>query len=339
MSRVVWCVLPLLLLVVGCEAFLGFWGNSPNQGGDSVGQLLPESVSLDVAEFADGGGAGLPYANEMPQEGSVESIGRESTRTLNQLDEIMRRFSQINPLITDPNVTQVSGTILWDTRVEGATQGPNQSRLPNPGAGTGEERLIKIDFAAFDFNGDGANEGSGLPLQAPVALRVWVTDGAGEFKPAACGLVTALATDDNAGAGALLTLSYARNAAGDIAIIQWSQADPSDKRLWSWDEHPGMNGWGYSAFLVQHRVVGDLLEKTVKSNIDDNSVEARYYETASAGYCREGGGPPVYLLLSDFSPATDADAQYVSTDDFDQLVLPNPNLFPWPDTFPLTPTF
>ena len=330
-----------LLLVAGCDAFLAqFCDPSLNGGaGTSSARILPESVSLDAAEFSGASVATLPFADPMPQEGSVESIGRETQRTLNQLDEIMRRFSQINPLVTDPNLAQVSGTITWDTRVTGATQGPNQTRMPNPGSGSGEERLIKIDFAPFDCNGDGEAEGSGLPFRVPVALRIWVTDGDGVYKPAACGLITTLPTDDNAGAGSLLTLSYARNAAGDIAIIAWDQTDPSYKTLHSWDEHPGMNGWGYSSFLVQHRMVGELLEKTVKSNIDSSSVAGRYYETAVAGLFREGTDPTAYLMLADYSPASQSDAQSVDTGDFDQLDLPDPSIFPWPDAFPLEPTF
>jgi hypothetical protein len=339
-------------------------GTPPTDGTGDVAKILPESVRLDLAELGVSGNAAPPPSGQdkppepppptqptsQPQD-FLDIATRETDRTMNQLDEIMRRFSQINALVTAADLTQVAGTITWDTRVESGMPGPGGSRVPNPGSGTGESREIKVDFSPFDFDGDGVADGSGQPLVAPVALRVWVTDAAGAFQPAACGLISVLPTDENEGAGELLTLSYARNGDGDIARIRWSQADSADQVLETWDEHPqGGGNWGHSSFLVEHRVVEGMTEKTVKSTIDVQFVAARFLDAAKAAVVRGADGttyeqlqsnPPAleYRDMTTREIATPEDALNVSTEDFDVLALPDVAGFNWPDDFPVTPTF
>ena len=66
----------------------------------------------------------------------------------------------------------------------------------------------KVDFSAFDIDGDALPDGSGRYDTEPVAMRMWVqTDG--QWRRLLCALITTRLSDEGIGAGRL----YCRPAA------------------------------------------------------------------------------------------------------------------------------
>ncbi len=342
------------LIVVSLAFTAGCPGVSLTPNGGTAGStvaILPDSITLDVDELAATNQSAAPMPSPSLSGGSspLEVAQSEADRTMAQLDEIMLRFAIINSMVTSAADVQVSGTIMWDTRVSGSTVAAGGSRLPNPGSGAGVARDIKVDFSAFDYDGDGTADGSGTPTTAPVAMRVWVTDAVGTFQPAACGLIDVLPTALHPGAGHLITLSYARNGDGDIAILEWDQDDPTVQTLSTWDEHPEGIGWGYSSFWVQHETVLTQLQKSVASTIGTDYVAATWYELAPAAAAISHMGtwadylahPPVvqYEFFVSWLAATATDAQSVDVTNLECIESPDPADFIWPLAFPVGPTF
>ncbi len=343
----------MLIVSWGCDGISmipveGSTTPSGQTGDDSetTTMIIPESVSLDIDELDEVGGES---AQIVPPSHPLETAQVAGQQTMAQLDEIMTRFSYINTLVTSASDIQITNTIVWNTAVPGSVPTSTGSRVANPGSGSGSTRDIKVDFSAFDFDGDGVDEGSGTPTTAPVALRVWVTDASGTYQPAACGVINVLPTSTHAGAGEMITLSYARNTDGDIAIIEWDEDDPTDQSLMTWDEHPEGSSWGYSSFVVEHEQVGSDMEKTVCSTINESYVAARWYEgTPAAAYMSFDGpwvdavaSPPSanYAFFVSLGSATAADADSVDVSDLELEEPPDSSWFAWPGDFPTTPTF
>lgn len=358
-----YALIPLLALAImgiaGCPEGTTVPGDTTGDGGGDEGtseiRVLPESIALEVDELSDSSQSSSappgPTPSTLGSGAAPLAIAKgEAERTMAQLDEIMVRFGIINSMVTSAADVQISGSIVWDTYVPGSTPSAGGSRVANPGSGAGVTRQIKVDFSAFDYDGDGTNDGTGTPTVAPVALRVWVTDGSGTYQPAACGLIDVLPTASHPGTGEMITLSYARNGDGDIAILQWDQDDPNEQSLWTWDEHPnGPGAWGYSSFMVTHEMVSLMVQKSVASTIDNEYVAATWYEGAPAAAVISHVGtwadylatPPTvqYSDFATFGSATATDALSVDTTDLDCIEQPDPSDFNWPSSFPATPTF
>ena len=343
----------LLVIATGCPQSQLTTNNTTDTTGDDTTMILPESIALDVDELdaTEQSAAAAPSPSLSGGSQPLEIAQSEADRTMTQLDEIMTRFAIINTMVTSAADVQVTGTIMWDTRVPGATIGAGGSRIPNPGSGAGTARDIKVDFSAFDYDGDGTADGTGNPTTAPVAMRVWVTDAAGTYQPAACGLIGVLPTASHPGSGHMVTLSYARNSDGDIAIVEWDQDDPMVQSLSTWDEHPEGAGWGYSSFWVQHETFTTSMniQKSVASTIGSDYVAGTWYDIAPAAAIISHTGtwadylahPPVvqYAFFATMGAATATDAQSVDVTNLDCVEPPDPNDFNWPTTLPTTPTF
>lgn len=362
----------VLYLLIGCDLTSVVPEDNTNDDTAQTVRILPESIALNLDMQSKRQTAPTTSAPSSPPPTSapsgpapsgpapspslaggatpLEIAESEAQRTMSQLDEIMLRYQIINSMVTSAADVQVSGTIVWDTTMPGSVPTSVGSQVPNPGPGAGDTREIKVDFSAFDYDGDGVDDGTGTPTTAPVALRVWVTDSAGTYQPAACGVITVLPTTADPGEGHMTTLSYARNSDGDITLLDWDQDDPSYNTLATWDEHPnGAGTWGYSSFWVEIQDVSGTQQTTVCSTIDSEYVAATWYAGApAAGVISHVGtwadylAHPPAVLYSEFvtyAPATASDAMSVDVSSLGFVEQPNPTDMTWPSTFPNTPTF
>lgn len=306
-----------------------------------VAQVLPASVSLDVEELPENG------SDETSQSSSetrniyarvVRSAATVVHRFHRLADRAMALASRVHRDMEDPNQTQVTGTFLI----------------------RGQRVNYKADFAAFDFDGDGEDDGSGTALETPVAVRMWVDDGDG-YEQFMCALVGTKPSADDLGAGEI----YVRpriadpNAPDDVGIrVQYDRTDADHRWNIAWVQgqiHPRHKlNRGLARVDVRVNIAGDT-EKTVRSAYDFIADVYGFDMLQSAvHYLRGGEGllasatftgvgelnfTEVCTSLETQSRAQDGECDTFDTQDMTLLNLPIGGEADFPEAFPTEPTF
>jgi hypothetical protein len=342
-----------LLLAAACNGQLsGLTGTSNNSNSNTntsannARSVLPDAITLDTSELPDDTGVGKDINNN--DSGANDDQGHDhSARTggavIHGFHEIADRAlaiaAQIRKDITDPNQTQVSGTLHIG----------------------GKDVPYKADFAAFDFDGDGTPDGSGHANVEPVALRLWVDSGGG-FKQFLCGLIATRPSDANLGAGAFYVKpSAARSdAPADLQFfVKYDRTDATHK----WNEAflTGLVRPNFAVSAGDARVdirtyPDNHVEKTARTTVNFSSNPFGFTNFATSVHWTKGSP---YALMSAQSTGGTSQITFTNvcvtmgqrhmvassncasfdTQDTAYLATPTGNETTFPTDFPATPTF
>ncbi len=218
--------------------------------------IFPDSIAIDISDLPDEKEGGTPKSLSNAQSLDYFTYRRTilaSTAIVNAFHRLADRSLLLANEITDdmasPDDSQVQG-VLFDQ---------------------GRQVLYKADFSPFDFDGDGAADGSGRVDTVPVAVRIWTDRGQG-FERFKCALITSLPTDSHLGAGEMVTHPNAaiEEAADTLQwYVQWDRT--GDTHRWNEAYITGRARDDYSVEKAVHRVdaaldANGVFEKTVRSN-------------------------------------------------------------------------
>ena len=325
------------------------------------GGILPDSVAIRIDEVTSAGSDAAQVAPADPPGLYYYPVtfgGDQTDRVLTAADELLAQLS----VLEDAVAGATESTITYDPQEEVDSADPSddgaQGTAFNPFLG-----YMKIDLRPFDFYGDGEIVGSGNATELPIALRAWIRLDDGSYKRMVCGIITALPTGENNGAGALMAMDPGpAGCEGAQQFLQWSQADPSDKMVLILDQHVEQIGGedmvGYAYFLVTQRDVDGHVEKTIKTthNVKNSEVGfdtynylARWYTDADALVFTDDMDAAdgsevlprdnVYASLVTFDAADPSAALGVSISDFQFPGLPMADDLAWPEDFAESPSF
>ncbi len=274
---------PICLAACNTQIPFGNHGN-PSASRD----VIPDAISLDVSEVGDedtnAAKSKDAEAARCTGDPAVDQTMRAGAVVIHSFHRIADRSlalgARIRLDIDDPAQTQVSGQFMAN----------------------GEPVSYKADFAAFDFDGDGIDDGSGMANVEPVALRMWVDkgDGAG-FQPFMCALVTTRPSSENLGAGEIVfrPLAADKLASPDLQLrVMYDRTNPEHK----WNESyvtghvRGDVRMSFGRHRVDVRGVEDgTVEKTVRSTTVFVEHPLGFENYKFAAHFQSGGGA---VLLS-----------------------------------------
>jgi hypothetical protein len=314
-------------------------GDTPDQTA-SVATFLPTSVSLDIDELPE---------DEIDQTAQAFTPQNNYQRAVRSAATVVHRFqyladralalgATINTDLADEDQTQVSGSFT--------VAGPTFS--------------YKADFAAFDIDGDGEADGSGNPVDTPIAVRMWVDRGTGYVRWL-CALVDVKPSTDNFGRGELYLQPYAlhNDTPSDVRIyINYDRTDETHR----WNEafvagelHPE-HRLATGTARVDVRASGSDTEKTVRTSYDfqDNPYGFETFRSA-VHYLRGGAGllvsavssggqlqigfENICVVLADQTLAQNGECDDYDTQDMTLLDVPTGTESDLPADFPEQPTF
>lgn len=171
---------------------------------------FPQGLTIDVSSI-QGGQASLSTLALVGSGGEFSeniSMGAEMVTTIQEVaDGILGDLSTLE-------ITIGTTTTTYETSM-------NSNTGPQGGAIT---QHFKIDFAPFDYDNDGIDEGcSGHTGTTPICYRIWyvgtavgATPGSSDFSPVMAGIFDSYPTDDNPGAGRF-KLHISENFGSEIA--------------------------------------------------------------------------------------------------------------------------
>lgn len=186
--------------------------------------ILPTALMFDVSELPDDDATDDATAKRLDAQMRDGLFG--ARRTIGSAMAVVHSFhrlanrslalaARINDDLTDPNDPQLAGELRLN----------------------GQLISYKADFSAFDIDGDGTPDGSGLPLVEPVALRMWIDAGEG-YVPFLCALITQRPSSTDLGAGQLYghPLGGNRVVFGDDVqfFVQWDRTDATHRWHEGW---------------------------------------------------------------------------------------------------------
>lgn len=258
-------------------------------GGNTHRDVLPDAIAIDIGEVGDE----EANAAKMKNDDAARCTGDPAIdRTLRAgavclhgfhrlADRALALGARIRLDIDDPTQTQVEGTFP----VLGGTVN------------------YKADFAAFDIDGDGVVDGSGMTNVEPVALRIWTDNGAG-YQRFLCALVTTRPSTDNLGAGEFFTQPSAAvpDAPADFfAHVIYDRTDPAHK--WNEAFTTGRMRADVNMSSARHRVdvrtnASSQIEKTIRSTTTFSQHPLGFADYSFAGHFQRGG---LAVLLSGLS--------------------------------------
>lgn len=261
----------LVAVAAACNSGLlggAFLGGS----GSTVAQILPEAISLEIQELGNEENNAAKSKNNERCTGNpaLDRTLRAGALVLHAFHRLADRGialgAKIRNDMTDPAQTQVSGNLF-----------PPGMTVP-----------YKADFGAFDFDGDGTADGSGLANVEPVAVRIWVDKGSG-YERFMCALVATRPTNANLGAGQMYFKPIAPHRdmpppqGGNASMGGAGGAPPEDVQIFvKWDRTDATHKWN-EAYISGHlrpdvhigsghqrvdvrSADGTTIEKTVRSS-------------------------------------------------------------------------
>ncbi|RIK69207.1 MAG: hypothetical protein DCC65_00210 [Planctomycetota bacterium] len=344
-STIATLFVPICLAACNTQIPLGNLGNSI-----ASRDVIPDAISLDVSEVGDedtnAARSKDAEAARCTGDPAVDRTLRAGAVVIHSFHRIADRAlalgARIRLDIDDPAQTQVSGLFMAN----------------------GEPVSYKADFAAFDFDGDGVVDGSGMANVEPVALRIWVDKGDGSgFQPFMCALVTTRPTSMNLGAGEIVfrPLAADKFSSPDLQLrVMYDRTNPGHK--WNESYASGRVRGDVRMSFGRHRVDvrGDEegnVEKTVRSSTVFTEHPLGFENYKFAAHFQRGGGA---VLLSGQSsggsvqvnfdnvcvdlPSCTIDAEGAAcagfdTQDMSFLDPPAGGETDFPADFPATPTF
>lgn len=179
---------------------------------------------------------------------------------------------------------------------------PNQSQVEGQFMAFGEPVSYKADFSAFDIDGDGVADGSGMANVEPVALRMWVDKGDGNgFQQFLCALITTRPGTDNLGAGEIFCRPLAADkiASPDLQVrVTYDRTDPAHK--WNDAYVSGRVRDEVQMSIGRHRIdvrgtEDGNVEKTIRSSTVFTQHPLGFANYQFAAHFQRGGGT---VLLS-----------------------------------------
>ncbi len=321
---------------------------APNPPANNAARgFVPDSVTLDINELPeDGDNASAQIAPRSLQvtERVVRSTATIVHRFHRLADRALALAARINQAATDPNQTQFEGQLI----------------------ALGFIGEYKVDFAAFDFDGDGVADGSGNAVDTPTAFRLWLNPGSG-FVPVMCGLITTRPSDANIGAGQLFLSppGVYSDIADDVQFyVQYDRTNPEHQWNFAYvvgGVHP-LFDLARGAARVDIRTVGTDREKTVRGAYEYEADALHRFSQLNArttGFISDTGrsfqitasgvrnAETVNLVNVCVEPTLFEESQAVSCDgfvfsdpnDYEPLTLPEPDAANFPTDFPDSPTF
>lgn len=325
-----------------------------NNTGAGVDEFLPDAITLDISELPEDPDADSSSAKSAAAANTIEDgssfIGVR--RTIFATGAIVNGFQ----LLADRSLA-LGRAIRFDM------DDPSQTQVEGRFFAGGQLVSFKADFAAFDIDGDGVADGSGMPDVEPVAVRIWVdqNDGNG-FEPFLCALITQRPSSENLGSGQMYAKPSQANALlyGDAQFFaQWDRTDPSHKWNETWIR--GQIRPAYSLTIGHQRVdwrsdeLG-ALRKTVRSSSQISESPAGFASFTFASHYVVGdpfvlvsanstGGDvqvdfsQVCVDLDQAALATQGECSAFDLQDFDLLPAPVGDEADFPLDFPAAPTF
>jgi hypothetical protein len=263
-------IMGMALLALACNTTV------PSGGDDEVvAQFIPDGIELDIAEVPDESGKSkvTDRCTGLPQYDRTLRAGAGIIFAFHRFtDHSLALAAQIHNDITNAAATSVSGTFIVN----------------------GQEVAYVADFAAFDIDGDGIDDGSGQPGVEPVAMRVWVDRGMG-FERFLCALVTTRPSTDNLGAGQMYVHPNAANADAfeDLNVhVEWNRTDANHK--WNQATISGQIRDEVAVTIGQQRVdvrtnVDTSIEKTIRSTNLFSDSPSGFGTYAFAAHFLRGG--------------------------------------------------
>jgi hypothetical protein len=228
-------------LLVATIAMLGCGAAGPTGTGDggktgsnsTTAKVLPSALTLNVDEFPlDATPENAKMMAGMPGMGNGRFCvlnGTIAHRFQALVDEGLTLAAKINDVLGQLQGSTLAGTI--------PVRGTNVA--------------FKVDFSAFDIDGDGTADGSGKPNELPIAIRMWVDpNGSGQYQRLLCALITAKPDATTEGAGKLYLYPHllAPGVSSDFyAYVAWDRTDATDK----WNE-----GWFKGTLRGGYRMTG-----------------------------------------------------------------------------------
>lgn len=188
----------------------------------SVQPFVPARITLDVSELPDDAQTTTGSAKSIA---AMETSGAAIDRALRAGAEVVHAFQRFAD-----RALQIGASV--------------QDDLTSADANSVAQGVLDLDgksipyvasFAAFDFDGDGAPDGSGSADAAPVAFRLWINHGNG-YERFLCALFDKRPTSaDDAGAGRLIVWPRSRDGSVSDAVkihVWWDHSDPAHR----WNE-------------------------------------------------------------------------------------------------------
>lgn len=202
-------------LIAGCPNTGGSGDTTNNNtsgstsGTAKVAQFLPDALTLDVSDFDDGSDSARAAATN------------DYRSTVRAVFSLVTFFQG-----TGDDAIQVGRNIYLDLDAATQTQVAGEFEV------NGTAVPYKCDFAAFDIDGDGIDDGSGNANTAPVAFRIWADTGSG-YQQFMCGVIRSRGSNNVPGAGQI----YAHPSAADATVSE-------DVQFWlDWDHTDLTHRW------------------------------------------------------------------------------------------------
>lgn len=213
--------------------------------------VFPDSVEIAVDEV-DEAAETAKSLNQAPRDGYRRTL-RAAYAVVNAFqaaaDRSLAIVRQVRHDVTSLDQTYVTGTLLVN----------------------GAEVPYVADFSAFDFDGDGTDDGSGNMTEFPVALRMWTDRGNG-YERFLCALVSERRTSRHLGAGAMYAHPASANDAADESFqfkIEWNRTGETER--WNTGFTTGIVAEGYEMSAGAQRIDAQsdgtgVISKAVRSN-------------------------------------------------------------------------
>ena len=323
--------------------------NDPNDiiAAREIEPILPEAITLDVPE--------------LPEDTEVEGIKLTQAAPLEVSEGVYEHIAHTAGTVVHRFHRFADRSLALAARIYRDLDDPNQTQLTGSFHVAGETYEYKADFAAFDIDGDGADDGSGNAVDLPIAVRIWVDSGSADQR-FLCALVTERPSTDHVGAGEIYVEPYL------VRATQWSSLQihvtydrTDDAHKWNVADVAGRIHDGYALDIGQARVdvrsdPNDVVEKTVRAAFDFNRSPYSFGGFQAATHWTPGGDvflvsaaapkgkidnliDEVCVSRDDFQPTDDAACADFDTQDIELLDMPTPGAAAFPASFPQQPTF
>ena len=318
-------------------------------GGSAANRdVLPDAITLDISELGDED----TNAAKMKDETAARCTG----------DPAIDRTLRAGVVVTHAFHRLADRALALGARIRNDIDDPTQTQVEGTFPVLGGTTAYKADFAAFDIDGDGTADGSGMANVEPVAIRIWTDSGAG-YQPFMCALVTTRPTTSNLGAGEFFTMPSAAipDAPADFFVhVVYDRTDPAHK--WNEAFTTGHMRPNVSTSTAHHRVdvrtnANDQVERTIRSTSTFSEHPLGFADYSFAAHFKRGGTAVLLSGLStggttqvnfsnvcvDISSCT-IDAGGTACSDFDTqdmsfIDAAAASQLMFPADFPSTPTF
>lgn len=317
-------------------------------GGSASRDVLPDAITLDISELGDED----TNAAKMKDEEAARCTG----------DPAIDRTLRAGVVVTHAFHRLADRALALGARIRNDIDDPTQTQVEGVFSVHGGMTAYKADFAAFDIDGDGTADGSGMANVEPVALRLWTDSGAG-YQPFLCALVSTRPSTANLGKGEIFIMPSAAiaDAPADFFVhVVYDRTDSAHK--WNEAFTTGHMRPNVSTSTAHHRVdvrtdANDQVERTIRSTSTFSEHPLGFADYAFAAHFKRGGTAVLLSGLStggttqvDFSntcvdlSSCTIDAGGAACSDFDTqdmsfIDAAAASQLMFPADFPSTPTF